>query len=83
MLVVDSFKGHTTSTSKALLAANKYDLTVMPGGTTFQLQPLDVRLNKPMKHRIQKAYMEWVVERYHKLQTAARLKHALLSLLAQ
>lgn len=79
MLVVDSFRGHTCDTSKALLANNKCDMVVIPGGMTSQLQPLDVCINKPFKDRVRCLYNEWMQEGDHALTPTGRLKRASLS----
>lgn len=79
MLVVDSFRGHTCDTSKALLANNKCDMVVIPGGMTSQLQPLDVCNNKPFKDRVRCLYNEWMQEGDHALTPTGRLKCASLS----
>lgn len=44
-MVVNSFRGHACDISKVLLA-NKCDMVVNPGGMTFQIQPLEVCINK-------------------------------------
>ena len=44
LLVFDSFEAHKTEQVKQSL---KSDLSVIPGGLTSVLQPLDVCLNKP------------------------------------
>jgi hypothetical protein len=50
MLVLDTFKGHLTGKVKTV-ASNlvNMDLVIIPGGLTYQLQILDVAVNKPFK----------------------------------
>jgi len=49
LLVCDQFKAHVTGSTKRLATKLKTHLTVIPGGLTSQLQPLDVSVNKPFK----------------------------------
>lgn len=92
ILVVDSFKGHTTDSSKSELLSNKCDLVVILGGMTSQLQPLDVCINKPVKDRVLFLFIhsfesstatDWISEDEHELTPTGRLKRAPLSTLVQ
>jgi hypothetical protein len=46
LLVVDSFSAHENN---ELAHANNVDVSIIPGGCTSKIQPLDVCLNKPFK----------------------------------
>lgn len=62
MLVLDSFRDHTSPGVKGALKKTDTDLVVTPGGMTPQLQPLDVAGNKPFKDRAVKYYREWLAK---------------------
>jgi len=47
--VCDQFKAHVTEPIKRLATKLKMHLTVIPGGLTSQLKPLDISVNKLFK----------------------------------
>jgi len=59
--VWDSFRGHLTDGVKELLTRRNVDMTVICGGLTPVLQPLDECLNKPFKTRVRTQYQAWMV----------------------
>ena len=61
LLVWDSFSAHLTDTVKQQLRENKTATTVIPGGLTSLVQPLDVCLNKPFKARLREKWMTWMM----------------------
>ena len=50
LLVWDSFRGHLTSEESP--SSSTIDVTVIPGGLTLVLQPLNRCLNKPFKENV-------------------------------
>jgi hypothetical protein len=52
MLVWDKFSSHLKDNVKKMAVGMRTDLSIIPGGLTCQLQPLDVCLNKPFKDRL-------------------------------
>lgn len=74
MLVLDSFRGHTTEEVKDRLSRNGTDLVVIPGGMTSMLQPLDVSLNKPFKAHVKRYYAEWMAEGLYDLTPTGRVR---------
>ncbi|CAG8659205.1 5579_t:CDS:2 [Paraglomus occultum] len=52
LLVLDSFVGHLTPSVKDKCQEMNTVLSVIPGGLTSVLQPLDVNINKPFKDRL-------------------------------
>lgn len=76
MLVLDAFKGHLTGEVKDALARDNTDLVVIPGGTTSQLQPLDVYRNKPFKDLVQQEYEQWLEDNNCQLMPAGPIKRA-------
>ena len=61
LLVWDSFRGQLTDAVKDLLARQTVDVTVIPGGLTSVLQPLDKCINKPFKAKLRMLYDTWMV----------------------
>jgi hypothetical protein len=61
MLVLDAFCGHLSEELKVKLERKNFDLVVIPGGMTSQLQPLDVSVNKPFKYYSRKEYEVWLM----------------------
>ena len=56
-LVLDAFQCHCSLTLLRLLKEeNKTTLTIIPGGFTSVLQPLDVSVNKSMKVMLQRRW---------------------------
>ncbi len=49
LLLIDSFSAHETDEFLALARDNNVDVSIIPGGCTSKVQPLDVCLNKPFK----------------------------------
>jgi len=52
MLVLDSFRGHTTNPVKNQLVEKNTNIAVIPGGYTSKLQPLDIAINKSFKSKV-------------------------------
>ena len=59
MLVWDSFKCHISDARKEQLKQYNTVMSVIPGGCTKFLQPLDVCINKPFKLFFCKLYDNW------------------------
>ena len=55
LLVMDSFRAHSTETSK-ICWQQLIQIAFIPGGYTSKLQPLDVSLNKPFKVECRKSF---------------------------
>ena len=59
MLVWDSFKCHISDERKEQLKRYNTVMSVIPGGCTKYLQPLDVCINKPFKSFFREFYDDW------------------------
>ena len=59
MLVWDSFKCHISDSAKDSLKLCNTVMSVIPGGCTKILQPLDVSINKPFKEYFREKYDDW------------------------
>ena len=66
LLVLDAFRCHKSDRMKEMLKEEyRTTLTIIPGGMTSILQPLDVAINKPMKVMLQRRWNEWYAEGEH------------------
>ena len=83
LLVFDSFKAHKTEQVKRSLKSENMDLSVIPGGLTSVLQPLDICLNKPFKDRLRQRWMTWMAEGIHELTPTGRQKKPSKELMCQ
>ena len=62
MLVWDQFRAHLTDEVKRSLKESNTISTVIPGGLTGMLQPLDVSLNRPFKTHMRKQWTLWMAD---------------------
>ena len=60
LLVWDSFQAHLTDFVKDDLKQRNIDVTIIPGGLTPVVQPLDKCLNKPFKDNVHRKYLAWM-----------------------
>ena len=74
LLVLDSYRGHTTEAVKKQLKDPRTDLAIIPGGMTSMLQPLDVCVNRPFKAALKQLYTEWVAGENHALTPTGCMK---------
>ena len=73
MLVWDMFRAHLTEPIKKHLKEIKTVQTVIPGGLTGMLQPLDVSLNKPFKANMRTLWMQKARLKWHQKETSNAL----------
>ncbi|CAI7926822.1 unnamed protein product [Closterium sp. NIES-54] len=59
MLVLDSYRGRLTKEVKARFAALNIVPAVIPAGSTTDVQPLDVLVNKSFKASVRQQYLSW------------------------
>jgi len=72
--VCDHFKAHVTESTKRLATKLKTRLTVILGGLTSQLQPLDVSVNRPFKGFVHEEWAKWTEAATHHVTPAGRVK---------
>lgn len=66
LLVLDAFRCHKSDHVKQILKEDyRTTLTIIPGGMTSILQPLDISVNKPMKVMLQRRWNDWYAEGDH------------------
>ena len=62
LAIFDSFKGQTTPAIYSLLESHKIRVVQVPANCTDKLQPLDISLNKPVKHDMRKQFHVWYAD---------------------
>ena len=60
MLVLDSFRGHTTLEVKECFKKHGIHIAVIPGDCTPFLQPLDLTVNRSFKARMRQRWLSWL-----------------------
>lgn len=65
MLVCDSMRAHLTESVKSLVNRTNTVLTVIPGGLTKILQPLDISVNRSFKAKLRKTWEQWMTSGDH------------------
>jgi hypothetical protein len=76
MLVLDAFRCHRSDNVKLLLNNSRTDLTIIPGGMTSILPPLDVSINKQMKNALRQKWNSWIQSDDHSFTTGGRMRKA-------
>jgi hypothetical protein len=80
MLAMDAFHGHLSDWMKNRLENKNTDLVIISSGMTSQLQPLDVSINKPLKHVLRKCHDAWLNKHNHILTPSCKIKRASASI---
>lgn len=60
LLVMDSFRAHTTDSVKGVLEEMNAKSPIIPGGCTSKVQPLDVCVNKPFKQLLKASWAQYL-----------------------
>ena len=60
LLVMDSFRAHTTDNVKRVLEEMNTKAPIIPGGCTSKVQPLDVCVNKPFKQLLKASWAQYL-----------------------
>jgi hypothetical protein len=74
LLIVDSFKGHTTSSVFNALNDCGTGVDIIPGGYTGDVQVLDVGINKPFKNGLQPGFEMFLRNRTSSKQKPSRVE---------
>jgi hypothetical protein len=74
MLILDSFRGHTTEGVKKTLKSRNKDQVIIPAGLTSMLQPLDVCINWPFKAALKEQYTQWMAMGEHEFTPMGKIK---------
>ena len=76
ILVLDSFRAHTTDTVKETLETMNIKAPIIPGGCTSKVQPLDVCLNKPFKQLLRASWTQYLKQAVSSAQDGCKVKTA-------
>ena len=60
LLVWDAFTAHTSDSTKGKCADLSLHTTIVPGGCTGLVQPVDVLWNRPFKAHLETKYATWM-----------------------
>jgi hypothetical protein len=74
LLIMDSFRAHTTDPVKKLLRKSNAVTAIIPGGCTSKLQPLDVAINKPFKTYMRKSWSIYISQEANKVRAGETTK---------
>ena len=83
LIVCDQFKAHVRDSTKRFATELKTHLTVIPGGLTSQLQPLDISVNKPFKGFMDEEWTKWIEAPIHHVTPAGRVKRPSISIVCE
>ena len=83
LLVWDQFSAHLTEGVTNTVNATNIDVTVIPGGLTGILQPLDVSINKSFKDGLLEHWMQWMAAEEYILTAGENMRAPPLSTQAQ
>lgn len=76
LLVLDSFKAHTTDAVQNTLEEINTKAPVIPGGCTSKVQPLDVCVNKPFKQLLKASWAQYLNRAVSSTQDGTKVKTA-------
>ena len=62
LAIIDCFKGQTTPRILSLLRENNIIPLIVPANCTDRLQPIDVSINKPIKHQLRTRFQSWYAD---------------------
>uniref|UniRef100_A0A1A8Q6G8 DDE-1 domain-containing protein n=1 Tax=Nothobranchius rachovii TaxID=451742 RepID=A0A1A8Q6G8_9TELE len=65
MLICDSMRAHLTDAVKIQVKRMNTELTIIPGGLTKELQPLDIGVNRSFKVKVRAAWERWMTDGEH------------------
>jgi hypothetical protein len=74
ILILDSFRGHTTEEVKKILKSRNMDQVIIPRGLTSMLQPLDVCINWSFKATLKEQYTRWMATGEHEFTPMGKIK---------
>ena len=75
LLVLDAFRCHKSDYIKTLLKEDyRSTLTIIPGGMTSILQPLDISVNKPMKVMLRRRWNDWYCDGEHTFTASGNMR---------
>ena len=77
LLVFDSFSAHIDEgVRNNFKTEHKTTTTVIPGGLTKKLQPLDISVNRSFKNHIREEWEKWMSEGIHTFTATGKMRRA-------
>ena len=77
LLIFDSFSAHVDKgVRNNFKTEHKTTTTVIPGGLTKKLQPLDISVNRSFKNHIREEWEKWTSEGIHTLTATGKMRRA-------
>lgn len=76
LLIMDSMRAHINDNVKRVCKSAKAQLSIIPGGLTKILQPLDVGVNKSFKSKVRTLWEKWMAEGEHDYTTSGKMRRA-------
>ena len=76
LLLLNSFKAHTTDADQNTLEEINTKAPVIPGGCTSKVQPLDVCVNKPFKQLLKASWAQYLKRAVSSTQDGTKVKTA-------
>ncbi|KAL1470208.1 hypothetical protein MTO96_040572 [Rhipicephalus appendiculatus] len=76
LLVMDSMRAHITDATLKRVKAVNCTPTVIPGGMTKLLQPLDISVNRSFKAVLRHLWESWMTDGDHSFTATGRMRHA-------
>ncbi len=66
LVLFDCFRGQTTDAIESMLKEHNIISVRIPANCTDKLQPMDVSINKPVKHGMRTRFQTWYASEVHK-----------------
>ena len=66
LAIYDGFRGQTTEEISSILTAHNILTVQIPANCTDKLQPMDIAINKPMKHHLRANFQTWYAKEVSK-----------------
>lgn len=76
LLVMDSMRAHLTDLIKKKIKSKNCIPTIIPGGMTKMLQPLDISVNRSFKAVLRRIWETWMTDGDHSFTKTGRMRHA-------
>ena len=76
ILVMDSMRAHLTDAVKEAVKGKNSIPTIIPGGTTKFLQPLDISVNRPFKVALRAQWEKWMTSGEKSFTKTGRMRRA-------
>jgi transposase-like protein len=83
LLIMDSMAAHIKESVKKEVKSTGAKLSIIPGGLTKLLQPLDVGVNRSFKSKLRSEWEKWMTQGIHSFTDGGRMRRASYAEVAQ